>query len=98
MVSSAVEASQDLAYTYWIRHAAQLAAATSPPSVKEQAAEASRRALERLFRYFKEYDTYIGPGTQAALLENFQPESEQRAEHARNGWRKESYVYCWGKI
>ena len=82
MLPGPCEAAQDLAYTHWIRHAARLR--HSSPGAQECPAW---RALERLFRYFQQYDIHIGPETQAALIQHFRGQAEMRAELGRYGQR-----------
>ncbi len=79
MLTGPCEQAQDLVYTYWIRHAASLR--TSSLLGAQECP--SWRALERLFRYFQQYDIHIGPGTQAALTEHFRDRSDLRAELGR---------------
>ena len=79
MLTGPCEQAQDLVYTYWIRHAASL---RTPSSLGAQECP-SWRALERLFRYFHQYDIHIGPGTQAALTEHLRGRKDLRAELGR---------------
>jgi hypothetical protein len=80
MLTGPCEQAQDLVYTYWIRHAASLRTSSSSLGAQECP---SWRALERLFRYFQQYDIHIGPGTQAALIEHLRGRTDLRAELGR---------------
>jgi hypothetical protein len=80
MLTGPCEQAQDLVYTYWIRYAASLRTSSSSFGAQECS---SWRALERLFRYFQQYDIHIGPGTQAALTEHLRERTDLRAELGR---------------
>ncbi len=79
MLTGPCEQAQDLVYTYWIHHAASLRTSSSLGAQECP----SWRALERLFRFFQQYDIHIGPGTQAALTEHLRGRTDLRAELGR---------------